>query len=225
MSDPVKPRRFYRSKLRMAQADDTRKRVLAAAHTKFCELGWTKTTIAAIAKAAHVSQETIYANFGSKSAILETVIRDAVRGESPTMRLMDQPAPQSIITATDPRDQIHQFSLDIIAVLSRVAPLIAVARTAAERDPVMRVLYLGLHTGRRKNLAILVEALARTGALREGLTKAAATDLVFRLVSPELYLLMRDVEGLSDLDISDWIQDTLLRVFSEPRPNLRPRRR
>jgi AcrR family transcriptional regulator len=215
MSDPVNPRRPYRSKKRSEQAEQTRARVLASSRKLFVELGWTKTTIAAIAHSASVSAETIYATFGTKAVILEHLIRDALRGASPATPLIEQPEPRAILSGTDRMEQIGRFSRGITAVLSRVAPLVAVARTASEREPEMRTLYLALHAGRRRQLALVVEALTRSGPLPGGMSNARATDHVARLVSPELFLLMRDVEGLDDPAIAAWIEAMLTRLLTE----------
>src|SRR5437762_3181631 len=63
-SAPVKARRHYDSRLRRAQAAQTRQALVAAALDLFLDQGYAETTIAAIAKAAGVAVETIYRAFG-----------------------------------------------------------------------------------------------------------------------------------------------------------------
>lgn len=215
MTESVKPRRSYKSPLRAAQAEQTRARVLSAAGNEFAARGWTGTTIAGIARAAGVSAETIYAGFGSKATILEALIQHSLRGADPGTPLMDQREPRAITASMDQAEQICRFATDITAVLGRVAPLVAVARTAAQQDPELHALYLALHAGRRRNLALVVESLARNGPLRRGLTVEAAIDDVFRLVSPELYLLLIEVEGLDSPAVARWIEDALARLLTD----------
>jgi len=215
MTESVKPRRSYTSPLRTAQAEQTRARVLTAAGNEFAARGWTGTTIAGIARAAGVSAETIYAGFGSKASILEALIQHSLRGADPGTPLMDQPEPRAITASMDQAEQIRRFAVDITAVLGRVAPLVAVARTAAHQDPELRALYLALHAGRRRNLALFVGSLARNGPLRRGLTVEAAIDDVFRLVSPELYLLLIEVEGLDSPAVARWVEDALARLLTD----------
>lgn len=215
MTKSVKPRRSYTSPLRTAQAEQTRARVLTAAGNEFAARGWTGTTIAGIARAAGVSAETIYAGFGSKASILEALIQHSLRGADPGTPLMDQPEPRAITASMDRAEQIRRFAVDITAVLGRVAPLVAVARTAAQQDPELRALYLALHAGRRRNLALFVGSLARNGPLRRGLTVEAAIDDVFRLVSPELYLLLIEVEGLDSPAVARWVEDALARLLTD----------
>lgn len=214
MTEPVKPRRAYRSTLRAAHAEETRARVLAAAREAFAARGWAGTTIAGIARGAGVSAETIYAGFGSKAAILEALIQQALRGAAPATPLMEQDEPRAIAGSADSVEQIRRFSRDITAALGRVAPLIAVVRTAAEQEPELQTLYRALHAGRRRNLAQLVTALARNGRFRDGLTVEAATDHVFRLVSPELFLLLQRVEGLDDAAIARWFESALTALLT-----------
>ena len=61
MTNDVKPRRRYDSSRRRQQAADTRSDVLDAALKLFARDGWTTTTMAAIAREAGVSKETLYA--------------------------------------------------------------------------------------------------------------------------------------------------------------------
>jgi len=209
MAEPVNPKRRYQSARRSAQAADTRGAVLDAARGLFVETGWQKTTIAAIARAAGVSAETIYAVFGSKTALLEALVALAIRGAQPQTPLLEQPGPRAIAAETDQRRQLQIFAHDIAQVLSRVAPLVAVVRSAAESDPQLAALYRQLHAGRRRNLEALVDALLANGSLRNGLDREAATSLIWRVASPELFLLLRDVDGLTIEAYADWLAATL----------------
>ena len=207
MKKPVKPEsRSYKSPLRTAQAETTRAAILDAARGLFVEKGWSGTTIAAVSAAATVSNETVYAVFGSKRAILQALVANAVRGAAPGTPLLDQREPRESSDETDQHRQIALFAGHITAVLGRVAPIMAVVRTAAETDPEMAALYAELHRGRRKNLETLTGALLRNGPLRSGLDGDAATATVWRLVSPELFLLMRDIEGMTGDRYAAWLE-------------------
>lgn len=205
--EPVKPKRGYRSDRRSAQASDTRAAVLSAAHDLFIRDGWQKATIAAIARQAGVSVETIYAGFGSKLALLEAVVVASVRGLQPETALIDQAGPRAVLEAPDQRSQIALFAKDIAEVLGRVAPLMAVVRAAAESEPALKELYIGLHRGRTRNLAMLVDALLGHGPLRTDRDACLAS--LVRLASPELFLFVTNVEGLSPAQYATWLSDVL----------------
>lgn len=171
--------------------------------------GWRQATIAGIARAAGVSGETIYAVFGSKKALLEAVVASAVRGQDTSTPLLQQDGPKLVNEAVDQRQQIALFAVDITKVLGRVAPIIAVVRAAAEADPEIEALYRALHEGRRRNLAFVVDAIAGHGAFRQGLSRDAALATVWRLTSPELFILITQVEGLSADQYGHWLKDVI----------------
>jgi AcrR family transcriptional regulator len=207
MTDPVKPKRRYRSVRRSSQASDTRAAVLSAARDLFIRVGWQKATIAAIARQADVSVETIYAGFGSKVALLEQVVVASVRGLQPGTALMDQAGPRAALEAPDQSSQIALFASDIAEILRSVAPLMAVVRAAAESQPELKELYVGLHRGRTRNLAMFVDSMLRHGPLRTDRDTAIAS--IDRLSSPELFLVVTNVEELSPAQYATWLARTL----------------
>lgn len=218
MADIVKPKRGYRSTLRKSQAQRTQAAVLEAARRLFVGQGWARATIAAIAAEAGVSAETIYAVFGNKRTILERLVEHAVRGDAPAVPLLDQAEPRRVAAATDQKEQLRLFARSICAILDRVAPLVAAARAAAESEASLGDIYRTLHEGRRRNLMFVAEALQRNGPLRDGMGPRAAADCIFRLASPELFLLMRNVEGQSLDEIAAWLEKSLADMLLPPLP-------
>lgn len=204
-----KATRPYRSAQRAGKAAQTRAAILGAADGLFRSKGWTATTIAQIAAEAGVSAETVYSGFGSKREILRLLVIGAVRRDTPRVSLTEQALPAAVLAEPDPARLITLFARDIADVLEGVAPLMAVVRTGAVAEAELAVLYKELHEGRRKNLLAVAEALARIGALRPDMTTAAAADTIWRLASPELFTLVRDVEGMSLDGYSDWLGRTL----------------
>lgn len=209
MSSEKIERRKYVSTRRDQQAAETRRAVLDAAARLFAKSGWTGTTITAIAKEAGVSKETIYAVWGTKIAILTELVQAAIRGADPNTPLLEQAGPAAVARAATAANKIERFASDIAVVLSRVAPLVDVVRSSAGSDPESAALYDQLHAGRRRNLAGVAQLLAPD--LRRGLRVEQATEEVWRLASPELYLLITRVGGL-DLDgYVRWLAETLKR--------------
>jgi len=207
MSDAVKPKRAYRSPRRSRQAEETRQAILAAAAGLFVARGWNGTTVAEIAHEAGVSAETVYAAFGQKRAILRNLVRMAVRGSAADVPLLEQRGPSAVLAETSQRRLIAAFANDIAAVLERVAPLVGVVADAAASNAEMAELLRDLHDGRRRNLAPVAEALAGLGSLRGGVDAATAT--IWRLASPELFLLMTRMEAMPVADYRDWLDATL----------------
>src|SRR5215469_15019068 len=67
-------KRPYHSRVRQRQAEDTQRRILAAARELFASRGYAATTLEAIAELADVSPKTLGAVFGSKRARLSEVV-------------------------------------------------------------------------------------------------------------------------------------------------------
>lgn len=213
MPENVKPRRPYRSARRQQSAAETRDAVLSAAKAAFLRDGWTRTTIASIARDASVSAETVYAVFGNKRALIKVLVGQAVRREAPDVPLLEQAGPRAVSAARDPASLLTLFANDIVSILEQVAPLVAVVQEAALSEPELDELYREIHAGRRRNLAAVATALANLGPLRGGMSKAEALDTIWRAASPEQFMLCRRVEGLSVEEYADWLSGILTRVL------------
>ncbi len=213
MDDPVKPRRSYRSEARADQAATTRATVIAAARTLFLEAGWAGTTIAGVARAAKVSPETIYAVFGGKAPLFAEVVRAGVRRAAPNVPLLEQAGPKAVAAAPDQATVLRLFARDIAELLAGVAGLMGVARGVAGSEPDIGKVYRGIHTGRRENFGMVVKALQRHGPLRGKLREADAVAVIWRLASPELFLLMTEIEGVTPAAYADWLEATLARLL------------
>lgn len=213
MAEPVKRRRNYRSDVRADQAAATRAAVIGAARDLFLSAGWAGTTIAGVARAAKVSPETIYAVFGGKAPLFAEVVRAGVRRAEPGIPLLEQAGPQGVAAAPDQRTALHLFAHDIAGLLSNVAGLMGVARGVAASEPDIGKIYRAIHAGRRENFATVARALRRHGPLRDGLSEAAAVAQIWRLASPELFLLMTETEGLTPAAYADWLEATLVRLL------------
>jgi len=199
-------RRPYRSELRREQAAQTRALVLDAAATLFDERGYEGTSIAAIAEAARVSAETVYARFGTKRALLGELCRRAVRGDD-SAPVPEQAGPRAIAAATDQHEQLRLFAADIVLRLERAAPLVTIVGGAARSHPELAELLARLHADRLKNLRTLVDALAANGPLR--LAADDAVETVWALTSPELHQLLVRVRGWTRQRYRDWLAASL----------------
>ncbi len=212
------PPRKYRSPKRKAAAERTRESILRAADALFREHGWSGTTIAAIARGAGVSAETVYATFGGKLALLEALVEACVRRDAPQIPLLEQDDRRKVLATPDPARQIALFARDIAAILAQVAPLMSVVQGAAASVPELADLYRRLQEGRRRNLAVFAGALARNAPLAGAAQTDAATATLWRLASPELFTLMREIEGQSVEQYADWLERSLAALLlDQPR--------
>jgi AcrR family transcriptional regulator len=220
MSEPVKPRRAYDSTRRREAAEQTRQRILAAARERFLAEGYAGTTIAAIAADAGTAAETVYANFRTKPALLEAVVRAAARGEE-AAEIPDQPGPRAAAAADDPREQLRGFAADVVLRLERVGPLLRVLGAAEAAEPALAELHERIQAARRENLRAVPAALARVGAL--AVAEDEAADTVWALASPDLHDLLTRRRGWSRQRYADWLATTLAAALLRPDPPRRTR--
>src|SRR5450756_3045609 len=83
-------RRPYRSAARVEQAQQTRRRIVAAASRLFVQRGYASTSVADIAAEAGVVSRTIYRDFPNKRALLDQAIGVAIGGDDAPVMLRDR---------------------------------------------------------------------------------------------------------------------------------------
>ena len=210
MSGDVKRKRPYRSERRREQAQQTRARILDAAGELFVEGGFAGTSVAAIAGRAGVSAETVYQAFGSKSALLDALVRRAARlgDEAP---IPEQAGPRAVVAERDQRTQLQMFAADIVRRLERVGPLMAVVDAAAVSEPAIAELQRGIDRARRAGLAEFVDALSARGPL--AVDRAVAVDTVWALASSDLQQLLMRRRGWSRTAYATWLAESLARIL------------
>ena len=210
MSGDVKRKRPYRSERRREQARQTRARILDAAGVLFVKGGFAGTSVAAIAGRAGVSAETVYQAFGSKSALLDALVRRAARlgDEAP---IPEQAGPRAVVAERDQRTQLQMFAADIVRRLERVGPLMAVVDAAAVSEPPIAELQRGIDRARRAGLAEFVDALSARGPL--SVDRAVAVDTVWALASSDLQQLLMRRRGWSRTAYATWLAESLARIL------------
>src|SRR5512132_3208050 len=135
MAGDIKGRRRYHSPLRAEQADGTRRRVLTAARELFLARGYAGTTVAAVARAAGVSPDTIYVSLGGKQGLLEGVLSLARSGpEDPGQRDQDHHE-HEVGALADPHQRLGRLVELSCQTRARTSPVHAVLRGAADGHP------------------------------------------------------------------------------------------
>src|SRR5215510_13295482 len=95
-------KRAYSSRLRAAQARQTRRSIVSAAARLFVEDGFGTTTIDAVADAAGVSRKTVFTAVGGKVALLKLALDWAVAGDDEPIPLADRPEIARLFRDRDP---------------------------------------------------------------------------------------------------------------------------
>lgn len=186
----------------------TRQAILAAAGALFAERGYSATTIGAIAEAAHVAVETVYARFGNKRAILATYINVSVVGDDEPVPLLGRDAVRDIAAEADQRRQVRLLAHLARTILERADPAQQALLGAAASDRSLDELVAVDDQRRRVTHQAFVEMLRRNGPLRPGLTLEDATDTYSALSNPGTYSFMTRRRGWTPDQFETWIGDS-----------------
>lgn len=197
-----------KSQARRERTLATRRRMVGAAYRLFCEKGYLATTMEAIAREADVAVPTLYFTFRTKGAILGEALGAAVMGLDEPSRPEDAPWYRAFEAEPDPRTALKIVVENTAVILRRVGPLTAAIHAAANDPEVAAVRDLGeqrQHEGYR----VVVRLLARKGGLRQGLTVARATDILFVLLSADLFEALASGRGWSFAECKRWLGEVL----------------
>ncbi len=209
LSPIVDVKRRYDGSRRDAMTRATKAEVVAAAREMFVAQGYPSTTVAQIAEAARTPQSTVYRLFGSKRGILKDVLDVSLGGDDAPVEFQHRPEVQAALGADDPGAMLDAFARIVRGVLHRSAALQAVLADSAAVDPeaaeMLEVTRRQRHVGQSR----IVRALASAGALRNDLRPAAAADIMYALMSPEVFRCLTIDRDWSEAAYERWLAKTL----------------
>jgi AcrR family transcriptional regulator len=204
-------KRSYEARTRRRHAEDTRRRIVDQAGRLFADVGYQRTTMEAIADAAGVSVESVYAHFKNKRTILERFLDVAVAGDHEPVPVLQRPEVQNLSEIADQRELIKRLAHLSRSILERAAPAHRALRSAAQADPKIESLLEADQDRRHAGQTAFVTLIARRGGLRTTLEEA--TDIYWGLASPELYELLVGARQWSPDRYESWLADTLARLL------------
>lgn len=209
MSEPVKRR--YSSRLRAAQASDTRRRIVAAAERLFVEHGYAAATIDAVAAAAGVSRKTVFTSVGGKVDLLRVAMEWAVAGDDAPVRLVDRDEMRGLLAEADAATLLRKWASVITAIDARTAGLFTALKVAAGTDDEARELAKRFERQRLDGARRIVDRLAQRKALNRALKRAEAVDVAWLSTDPVLYDRLVRRRGWSSRRFETWLGESLCR--------------
>jgi AcrR family transcriptional regulator len=207
-------KRKYDSTRRQAQADETRRQILKAANKLFIERGYAGATIEAIAQEAGVALKTVYAVFKNKRKILVTLLNvSSSKSGEEDIPIVERAGPKAVSQERDQRRQLQMFAQVVADNLEGAAYISEIMHVAAKTEPDVNRIMQNLSKQRWQHMAFAIQQIAANGPLREKMDDAYATDYVWTLTSPEVFLLLRRDRGWSKEKYAQWLADTLTKVL------------
>jgi AcrR family transcriptional regulator len=208
------PRRQYDSSRRKAAAAETRAAIVRAARLLFLERGYVGTTMPAIADAAGVALDTVYAAVGAKPVLFRLLIELAISGEDEPVAAEERAYVRAIQAEPDPRRKLAGYAHAVRMIQSRLSPLFVVLREAARSTPELAALWTEIAERRAGNMRRFVaEVETAAGGLRSGMTLEEAADLVWTTNGPEFYLLLVEERGWDPERFERWLAEVWVRML------------
>jgi len=204
-----RPKRKYDSRRRQEQAAATRRSILDAAQHLFERDGYVATTVEAIAGEAGVGLKTVYAAFTTKSGLLRALWDLRLKGDSDEAPVADRPWYVETVEERDPVRQVRLIAHNSCLVKRRVGALFGVIRDAAAVDLDAAALWALIQSDFYENQRVLVRAIHRNKGLRAGLDEGAATDVLWTLNHPNVWLLLVVDRGWTADQFETWFTETL----------------
>jgi len=209
MTKPVK--RDYRSSLRAAQAQQTRRSIVEAAARLFVTEGYGATTIDAVADAAGVSRKTVFTAVGGKLDLLKVAMDWAVAGDDEPVQLGERSEMRRLLDQDDPRMLLTDWVRLLVGIDTRVAALSRVLEVAAGLEPQAALLGEQSHRQRLDDARRIVKRLIALDALQSGLTRREAVDVAWLATDTALFDRLVLVRGWSPSRFEAWLSAALCR--------------
>jgi len=192
----ITPRR-YASPQRQAQANATRRHILAAAEQLFAEDGFAAVTMPSIAQQAGVSLATVYLYFPGKAAIVGALADELVAAPDLSVEQVEREA--------DPVRQLRRGAV-IMRRLNERAWLVAdILRGAHATDERLRQVWVLWQQRHADAMRRAVEALHARGGLRPGLALDEAVDVFYALAGTDVYRALVRERGWTPARYQRWL--------------------
>jgi AcrR family transcriptional regulator len=183
--------------------------VVDAARTLFVERGFGATTIEAISDLSDVPAATVYRLFSSKRGILKAILDISIAGDAETVPMAERPHVLALVADPDPRNRLAGLVAVTADVNSRTAPIYGALVGAASSDADVAALLDDQNRQREAGQGRIARSLADAGALRPGLRERDAVDIIYALLSPEVYRLLVLDRGWPPKRYESWLTETL----------------
>jgi len=203
-------KRAYDGSRRREQARARRLAVVQAARELFEVGGFRQTTIAAVAKRAGVSSESIYKTFGTKAALAKAVFDLDLAGDDEPVPIAERPAIQAIRDEPDVRRKITMFAEGLAQRHARSAAVQILIRDGRHVDDSLAPVWAALQREGLTGMTALGRHLLDTGQLREGLTIEQVRDILWNYLAIDAYERLVLIQEWSQQRYSNWLAHTMV---------------
>ena len=192
----------------------TRSRILGAAHRLFVERGYPATTIRAIADGARVAVPTVELLFGTKARLLTAVIDVAIAGDDEPVAVLSRDWTTRRAGRRPPATCSASPLTVLRAAQERSAGVLLAAYEAAATDPMVARLVDDQEQRRAVTARWIVDGVGAKTPLRPGLTADDATESVWLLMDPVVFVRLTRRRGWTPERYETWWAESVLRLLT-----------
>lgn len=193
----------------------TREKVVSAALELFVAQGYGATSLQEVADRAGVAVQTVYFVFRNKRTLFKDVVDTAIAGDAEPVATMDRDWFRAACAEPTAAGQLRAHVLGVRDILGRVAPVIPLIAAAAATDPEIAAQWPAGPDPRYTVQHAAAEALTLKPDARPDVDTARAADLLYGLLSPELYLIFTRDRGWSPDAWEAWARTALTAQLCE----------
>jgi AcrR family transcriptional regulator len=194
---------------RAERSRQTREKIVAAARDLFVEHGYGATNLQDVADRAGVAVQTIYFVFRNKRTLFKDVVDTTIAGDTEPVATMDRRWFRTALATGTADELLRAYTKGSRAILDRVAPIMAMVAAASAADPEIAGLWPDDGDPRFTVVTTVAKALTAKPDARPGVSAKTAADILYGLLSPELYLVLVRDRGWSPARYERWAYDTL----------------
>jgi len=205
----TRPTRGYRSGRRKQSADDTRRRILAAAKILFGRKGIDRVTIEDVSAKARVAASTVYAIYKSKEGILRALMEQSLFGDD------FQAARQVLAAVTEPVALVKLSAQVSRAIYESESSDLGLLRHASGFSPALRKIEQQFERLRYEMQAARLQQLFDSGKARRGLSLDQARRILWMYTSRDVYRMLVREGGWTPDRYQEWLSQTLVEALVE----------
>jgi AcrR family transcriptional regulator len=189
---------------------------VGAARELFVELGWSRTTIDAVAVRAGVSRKTVFTSVGGKAALLKLALDWALVGDDEPVPMSERQVILEMEKLTDPRELIPRWAQFVAELEERAAPLADVLVVAADADAEAAKVHAVSERNRLGGAEFIVARLTAISGLRSGLATDRAVAAALVLMDPVVHRTLVREHGWTRAEYAGWIERAAVAELLEP---------
>lgn len=198
-------KRPYDASGRREQAQARRLAVVLAARDLFERDGFRLTTIAAIARQAGVSAESIYKGFGTKAALAKAVFDVVIAGDDEPVPVAEREAAQAMRVEPNVRRKIAMYAQGMAERQARSARVQILIRDGRHVDDALIPIWAKLNEEGQVGMTMLGRHLLESGQLRKGIRLDEVRDVLWNYLAIDTYERLVLTQGWALDRYAQWL--------------------